>query len=431
MQRNIILFVNNVTSEITQSVREYSRKTKQNFRIAVILDSKNLALLKKVEGTDVDIVLPCDLTKSWKIEEVLLPYKDELLAFTCRGEVHINAFTKIIPNVPYVRTPTPESLIWATDKITMRERMRVYDKNITPRFTVVSNVDKESIAKIKTKVGFPLVIKPAGLAASLMVSICFHEQELEQTLKKMFKKITSLYKENKRLAEPRVLVEQFMEGDMYSIDVYVSSRGNMYFCPLVYVKTGRLIGFDDFFGYQQMTPTLLKKSSIEEAERVARQAVYALALRSTTVHIELMKTEAGWKVIELGPRVGGFRHQLYKLSYGIDHTLNDILIRIPRKPIIPKKCHGYSVAMKFFAKEEGILTELKGVKKVKELTSYINIEINKKVGDRCQYAKHGGRSVCNLFMFNPNRSELLADIRRAEKLLVIKAVAKREMKIKK
>ncbi|MFA4871620.1 MAG: ATP-grasp domain-containing protein [Patescibacteria group bacterium] len=421
-QRNIILFVNSVFKETIESVRRYSRKTKEKFKIAVVVDSKNQAQQKKLAGLDVDIIISCDLSRSWKIEQALLPYKDELLAFTCRGEAHINTFAKIIPNVPYLRTPTAESLFWATDKITMRERMRVYDKKIIPRFTIVSKTNKESIQKIKSKVGFPLVIKPAGLAASLLVSICFHEEELEETLRRVFRKIHTLYKENKRSAEPKVLVEQFMEGEMYSIDVYVSARGKVYFCPMVHVKTGRTIGFDDFFGYQQMTPTLLKKSSIEEAEGVAQKAVYALALRSTTVHIELMKTEEGWKIIELGPRVGGFRPRLYQLSYGIDHSLNDVLIRIPKKPIIPKKVNGYSVALKFFAKDEGRLNELKGIKKIKKLKSFVGIEVNKKLGEQCRYAKHGGRSVCNLFMFNPSRSDLLADIRRAEKFLVIKTV---------
>ncbi len=226
--------------------------------------------------------------------------------------------------------------------------------------------------------------------------------------------------ENGRTATPRVLVEQFMDGEMYSVDAYVNSKGVAYFCPFVHIKTGRAIGFDDFFGYQQITPTLLKKTSIEAAEAVAIEAIKALGLRASTAHIELMRTEDGWKVIEIGPRIGGFRRDLYQLSYDINHAMNDILVRIPRKPIIPKKVQGYSAAMKFFPKREGILTGLTGIMKVQELASFKKVNINKKIGDKCLFAKNGGVSICNIILFNESRSELLADIRRIESMLEIK-----------
>ena len=215
------------------------------------------------------------------------------------------------------------------------------------------------------------------------------------------------------------VVQQFLDGQLYSIDAYVTSRGKVTFCPPVAVKTGQNIGFDDFFGYQQVTPTLLNKESIEEAECIAKKGIHALGLRSTTAHVELLKTEKGWKVVEIGPRIGGFRDQMYKKSFGINHTMNDILVRIPEKVSVPKKVLGHSAALKFFAKKEGILTKLTGIKKVQELESFDNIKINKKVGDRCMYAKNGGQSVFNIMLFNEDRSKLLADIRRLEQTIEI------------
>ncbi|PIR88797.1 MAG: hypothetical protein COU09_00440 [Candidatus Harrisonbacteria bacterium CG10_big_fil_rev_8_21_14_0_10_44_23] len=252
------------------------------------------------------------------------------------------------------------------------------------------------------------------------MTMCFHEEELRNALSKTFRKIRQVYKENKRQIEPTVLVEQFMEGSMYSIDGYVGSRGSTYWCPMVHVKTGRDIGFEDFFGYQQITPTTLKKDSINQAETVAKKAVRALGLRSTAVHIELMRTEEGWKVIEIGPRIGGFRNKMYKQSYGFDHGLNDILIRIPEPPKIRKSIKGYSATLKLFAKKEGILKKLKGIRRIKKLNSVVKVSVKKKIGDKCKFAKHGGKSVMNIYLFNKNRSDLLADIRRIEQTVIIK-----------
>ena len=41
----------------------------------------------------------------------------------------------------------------------------------------------------------------------------------------------------------------------------------------------------------------------------------------------------------------------------------------------------------------------------------------KKVGDRCRFAKNGGKAVFTLTLFNVERSKLLADIRRVEQLV--------------
>ncbi len=408
------------------SLRAYEKESKRKFRIALLYDAKE----KRHAPTDdllksIDIALTCDTFSERAIQEILLPYEDQLLAISCRGEDYMEMFARVIPFVPYLRTPTTESLRWASDKLSMRRRLYTYNKKIAPEYTVVSDTTKASLERIEQKVGFPLVVKPTGLAASRLVTICFHKEELETNLKKVFKKINSVYEETGGNWKPQVLVERFMDGDMYSIDAYVSGRGKVYFVPMVHVKTGRSIGFDDFFGYQQMTPTGLNKESTAAARDVARQAIKALALRSTTAHIELMKTESGWKIIELAARVGGYRQQMYEYSYGINHTANDILIRIPEQVHIKRKIKGHTVYMKFFAKKEGYLSKLIGIKRAQELKSFKEIIVNKKIGDLCTYAKHGGTSVFNILLFNPEKSELLADIRRLEQMVEIETETKK------
>lgn len=418
--RNIILFVGKVANNTIETVGAFARAAGTTYRIALIYDSKISASDKAaIANQAIDFRLACDTYSPTAIQRVFLPYQDEFLAITCHGEAQVPLLARIIPHVPYLRTPTTESLAWSTNKILMRRRFTTHNKKITPAFTVVNDTKASSLKKIEEKVGFPLVVKPAGLAASCLVSICFHREELQSVLKRMFRHMNAVYKEVQGRGEPKVLVEQFMDGDMYSIDGYVDRFGEIFFCPLVQIKTGRTIGFDDFFNYERITPTLLKKESIAAAEAVAKEATHALALRNTTVHVELMKTEAGWKVIELGPRMGGFRHVMYQSAYGINHKINDIRIHMGKKPVIPKKVLGHAMVLKFFAKQEGRLTKLTGIKKVNQLTSVKKILIHKKIGDQCAYAKHGGSGVFDIVLFHPERSKLLADARRLERMIKI------------
>jgi len=423
-ERNLILFVGKLYPHMIDAVREFAKEHQRTFRIGFLYDSKIKLTKKMIEMVQnasaiADVVIVCDTNSLTNIQEALLPYQNSLLAISCRGEDQIPMFSRIIPHVPYLKTPTSESLAWSSDKLLMRRRLRIHNKKIAPLYTIVSDGTQKTIQKIIERIGFPLMIKPSGLAASRLVTLCFHKEELEKTLQTVFRKLKRVHKETGGTWEPRVLAEQFIEGDMYSVDAYVTSRGKIHFCPFVEIKTGKQVGFDDFFGYRQMTPTKLGKESIQEAETAAEEAIHALGLRSTTAHVEMLKTEQGWKIIEVGARIGGFRHMLYEFSYGINHAMNDILIRIPETPIISKRVKGHSVAMKFFAKKEGILTKLSGIKKAQELTSFKKIYVNKNIGDQCTFAKHGGSSVFDIILFHEKRSELLADIRRLEQMISI------------
>lgn len=371
---------------------------------------------------DLDLVIQCVFSDPDSIRKAIKPFENDILVATCRSEAKMWYFSNTIPHIPYLRTPTSKSLEWSVDKISMRRRFKAFDKSITPKFLVLKDDKKKTIEKIEKNVGYPCVVKPSGLASSMLVTVCYHQEELENALKKVFRKVgilNRIYKEYQDVSKPTVLVEEFMEGDLYSMDGVVSSRGKKYFYPPVYVKTGEKVGYDDFFGYLQMTPTKLKKDSIKGMEDVVSKAVNALGLRATTFHAELLRTEDGWKMVEIGPRMGGFRHDLYKMSYGIDATENDIAIRIPAKPIIPKKELGYSAAMKIYPRKEGRIQAIKGLRKVQTLDSVKEFSQIKKKGDRAVFARNGGKSICNIILFNEERSKLLADIRRIEKELII------------
>lgn len=417
--KDIIAYVMALPPGAAESIRRYEKETKQKYRIMLIADAKSKQKKALKDYHDLDILVHLDFSKPWKIAEGLMAYRDQMLAITCRTDLNMMKFREIIPHVPYLRTPTTESLLWATDKYEMRKRLRLYAPKNIPKFTKIKNNTKVERKRIIEKVGLPLIVKPANLALSMLVTICYHEEDLEKALRTGFRKIKKVYGENGQGGEPTFLAEEYMEGEMFSIDVYVDGRGTVYHCPMVKVLTGLNIGHQDFYNYMHMTPTNLKLSTVERARAAADAGVRALGLRNTTAHVELMKIDDEWKIIEIGARTGGFRHKLHELSCDIDHSLNDILIRIPKKPVIPKKCKGFAATLKWFPDREGKITKLKGIKKIQELKSFVEITVSKKVGDRCYFAKNGGKAVFTLTLYNKERAKLLADIRRAEQAVDI------------
>ncbi|CAN5416107.1 ATP-grasp domain-containing protein [soil metagenome] len=418
-ERDMVLFVGSYLSSQQKALVKLGSQLGKDLVACVVLDVTDPRARRALPKNTKAVVIEADFSSDVMLLKALMPYKHRFLAVTCRAERNIPLLRKIVPHVPYLNTPTGRSLEWTTDKIKMRQLLRAFDKDISPKFVVAHDASAETLDRIERVVGFPLIIKPAGLAASLLVTLCYHREELESSLDKTVKKINAIYKKKQGRGEPQILVEEFMEGSMYSIDTYVNQRGVSYHAPLVHVRTGRSVGFEDFFGYMRITPVNIKPYKVEAARRVAEKAVEALNLRSTTCHIELMRTEDGWKVIEAGPRIGGFRHEMYELSYGFNHSANDIAIRIPKKPVLSKKIKGYTVVMQFYAHEKGRLRSLEGVNKVRKLESFSRIEIKKKIGEMCDFARNGDDPVFDIVLFNKDRSRLLADIRRLEQTVRI------------
>lgn len=420
--RNVILFVGGLLDGTLDYLKAYNKKSKQSFEPLIIADQNKVKALKelrtKYEKDNVSI-LACNLRSKRKIKQTLAPYINKIVAVTVHTENRIPDFKKVIPHLPYLNAPTVASLDWASDKILMRRMIDAHDSSLAPKFLIAEEASLDVIERVGKRIGYPVVVKPAGLAGSKLVSMCYHEDELQHVLKKTFRKLHKAYREHYGRGEPQIIVEKVMEGIMYSVDGYVDAKGKVTLLHPVHVKTGKEIGFDDFFGYRQMTPTQLNKKSIEGAFHATKETVKALCLRSTTIHCELFKTEDGWKIIEIGPRMGGYRDTLYRLSYGIDHIMNDVLNKIGLPLIIPKKRLGYATYMKFYAKEEGIITNITGTPAVKRLSSFVEMIVEKKIGDEAPYAKNGGGPVVKLVLSNPERSGLLADIRRVEQNLNI------------
>jgi len=427
--RDTVLFVSAKPKAVQKTLLSLESHLGKELRGVLVVEPRNKHLLEKLTSPKMQGLI-INTKSSALILEKLAPIRSRILAATCHSEALIPVYRRMLPHMPYIEGPTESSLEWATDKLKMRQLLAAYDSSITPAFTLVSDTSEATINKVAKKVGFPLIAKPTGLAESLLVSQCFYKKELHDVLEKSFKQIEKIYKRKNGRGSPSMLVEQMMEGSMYSVDAYVDAKGKVYTCPLVYVETGKAAGFDDFFGYKRITPVRLKPHKQVAAMDVAKKGIHALGLRNTTCHVELMRDEDEWKIIEIGPRMGGFRHAMYELSYGVNHSMNDVLIRANKKPVIPKRLRGYTAVMQIYPKREGIITSITGTEKIRSVESLVKFRQRLMKGDRSRFAKNGGGPAAEVTLFNKDRSNLLADIRRVEQLLKIKAERRKVAKKK-
>jgi len=416
IKKDLVLFLGKITAKHISGVRDAEKYLNRKLKI-VLLTSAKSKISSDVER-QLYAVIRTNLTRIDLIEKQLLPYHQRIVAIISKWENMMPLYGRLTVLFPYLKNPTPHSLMLANDKIAMRKAFKKYVPKTAPKFVIVRDAKRATLDLIKKNIKFPCIIKPASLSKSQLVINCYYREELKATLEHAIKKIQVLYRQNKVEHEPKILVEQLMEGSLYSYDVYINSLGKLYFTPVIEIKTGKDIGHDDFFMYLQMTPANLGSREIEEAQGVIRQGIHALGLRSCTAHAEFYKTKAGnFKIVEIASRTGGFREELLFLAYGIRHHMNDLLIRLGKKPVIKPTKKKYIAFMKFWPTKPGKLKAIKGFKKNSERKFVIASHQQKKPGEYVGFSKFGHSYICSFYVSGKDRSELLGNVRKIEKSL--------------
>jgi biotin carboxylase len=355
------------------------------------------------------------------LQAALKGYAERTLVVITQSENSIEHFKKVIPFLPYTSAPTETSLTWAREKKAMRQRLRTYDEKLVPKYTCLYQKDLANIDDIIRGLTFPVIIKPSGLSAQMLIEECKSKDELVKKLKHAFGLIQKLYDQELTKSEPVILIEEMMQGDMYTTDAYVSHDGVVYCLPLIKVISAHSMGLPGFYAYRDIAPVEdLSQPEIKAAFAAARAAVKALNLRSTTTHIEMFKTKDGWKIIELAARMGGDRDVEYREVYGIDHSYNDVAIRAGLKPRLPRKAMKAIITDLIFANEEGIIESIDGIEEVRKLPSTTFVGVHGKPGAKALFSANGGEYLVDVVLANKDRRQLETDAVKMRELVRIK-----------
>lgn len=422
--KKIVIFINAIRPATFKALDIYKSETGRDLIPIVFIDStireRILDQNGQIKHADSVPFITVDFNSETSIKNKLDTYKSDIIAVVSQYENSMHEFQKMIPLVPYLNMPSVDTITWTTEKKYMRENIGIFNNKLVPQHTEVHEFKSDTIANIESLMEYPVIIKPSGLEGSLLVSKASDRQELESLIKKSLTQIQNAYDTWIKRQKPFLLVEEFMEGKMYSIDTYVNSRGECVHTPSVLVVTGHDSGQQDFYGYMRLTPSGLKDAEEQGAKDAIEDTVKALNVKSLTIHVELMHTKNGWKIIELGPRIGGYRHDMYLRAYGINHIVNDVLNRAGEDIILPNgTALGNSAVFNIYADMEGKIKTISGIEKVEALDSYITHKQNVKVGDEAIFARHNGDVVFEIELFNKDKKQLQSDIASMESAINI------------
>lgn len=275
---------------------------------------------------------------------------------------------------------TPASAEACTDKEIMRQKFDTSPEKISPAFQVVGS--QEALLDFASKHTYPLILKPANLAKSLLVTKNNTRSELIENYQKAIELLNGIYKKYAPNRSPKLIVEEYLEGSIHSVDAFVDQDGIPHILKeVVDYKTGYDIGYDDNFHYSRRLPSVLDDSNQRALQHCANLGIRALGMRSSPAHVEIIMTSQGPRIVEIGARNGGYRERMHGLANGIDIIGNALEIALGNQPSIDAERHDNCAVLELFPKEPGYFTGIDNYDKLLKLSSLTYISIKVKPGE--------------------------------------------------
>ena len=296
-----------------------------------------------------------------------------------------------------------------TDKDLMRQLFAKAPEQISPDFTVVTS--KEELEAFADTHSFPLVLKPANLVKSLLVTTCYTKDELLQTFETTSQEMHGIYKKYAPHREPKLIVEEYLKGAVHSVDAFVDGDGTPHVLDaIVDYRTGHDIGFNDNFHYSRVLPSALSADDQAALLHVAELGCKALGMKYSAAHIEIIMTEKGPRIVEIGARNGGYRARMHSVANGID-IYDQLINTLTDQPInaSSSKRDGCAV-LELFPKVAGEFTELASEDQLRKLPSFTYLSIKAKPGDRIGLSSAGHKATAVIILHNPDLKQFQADL---------------------
>ncbi len=368
-----------------------AKKTKfpdKKFKNRIVVDFANYAEL--YETVD-------QLDQKKPIDGVIATYENYILDAAKIGE-HLN-----LPHLPVASAEA------CTDKFLMRSLFAKIPEKISPGFAIVNN--KNDVLDFAKNHDFPLILKPANLAKSLLVTRSDNLKELTENYAKTVSQIEKIYEKYAPNRQPKIIIEEFLEGSIHSVDAFTGGDGEPQILEnIVDYQTGYDIGFDDNFHYSRILPSKLSQADQDALRNCAQLGIKALGMKNSPAHIEIIMTKNGPRIVEIGARNGGYRERMHKLAHGIDITGAGLALVRGEKPNVTAVRNDPCAVLELFPRTPGNFVGISNEDVLRDLESLNYFSVKAKTKQFVGKAGDGYKMCAVVILHNADQERFLADL---------------------
>lgn len=296
-----------------------------------------------------------------------------------------------------------ETAVRATDKIEMIAAFKAFDVPSPWYFSIIS---KSELEEIKDNLTYPCLIKPADNSGSRGVDIITSKEYLNQAYEYSVSQSRNGH----------VLIEEYLQGEEVSVEVMVT-HGKVH---VIQVTDKLTTGAPHFVEMGHSQPSHHSANVIYHIHKVAEQAVKAIGLTDGPAHVEIMVTQDGPKMIELGARLGGdcITTHLVPLSTGVDMVKATIEVSLGIEPNLSSK-YTRGSAIRYFDVKPGTITQILGLDKAQAIDGVKEVILTKSVGEKVESIKSSLDRVGMVIAQGKNAQEAIEICEHAIKEIII------------
>ncbi|MCR5805099.1 MAG: ATP-grasp domain-containing protein [Clostridia bacterium] len=232
-----------------------------------------------------------------------------------------------------------ETTLRSTNKHLMRDAF-ARNGDPSPKSILVNSVnDLDNV-----ELSFPVIVKPLDRSGSRGITKVYKKDQLPEA-------IGSAMEQG---FEKSALVEEFAEGDEYSVE-YISFKGKHHFLAMTKKYT---TGDPHFIETGHLEPAPVNAETLTKVKAVVDHALNTLGITNGASHSEIKIDDDGCiKIIEIGGRMGGdfIGSDLVRISTGIDFVRAVIQVAIGQEPDLSRVCKPMIAGVRFVFDEEDIL----------------------------------------------------------------------------
>lgn len=259
-----------------------------------------------------------------------------------------------------------ETAVRATDKGKM---IRSFEEAGVEHPWYVMISDLQELHSVREKISYPCISKPVDNAGSRGVMLIREESELENAV--------TYSSRNGRSGS--VIVEEYLHGKEVSVEI-MAVDGEVH---VLQVTDKLTTGAPHFVEMGHSQPSRLGEEKVVAIRDLAVRAVKSIGIHHGPAHVEIMMTEDGPKMIELGARMGGdcIATHLVPLSTGIDMVKASIQAALGEKPDLKPGVKRGS-AIRYLKEQHGTIQSVSGVEEARKMKGVREVFITKKIGDQ-------------------------------------------------
>ncbi|MCH2189121.1 ATP-grasp domain-containing protein [Candidatus Gracilibacteria bacterium] len=342
-----------------------------------------------------------------KIQEVNNEY--EIVFVDTPMELLVNVVNEVRTDLGLALSDSPDIF---RDKYLQRRLIQEHDNKLGIRFISLTP-DKIDLDSIESKVGYPCIIKPTdGLQSSGVVKI--HNRDELQSYLDHYQDFHDRLK-SRGVDSKNLIIEEFIDGQLYSVDYFVNHEGEVMLSPAVKVGLARDIGVKDYANISRvLTEKTVDDLKGKRLKHFVKSTIQATGIRNTFVHHEFKLNSKGeLKTIELNGRIGGGRLELLYRAYGIN--LYEFIIN---KSIKVPKIKKSNIAVNIYATCRGELDSFNQelLHKIHKRKSVFSIFLEEKcVGKEVGLTQDGFVKLGTIKLEHENYDEIRKDYRYIKK----------------